>query len=413
MQRSQDQRVNLGELKGHIVKKIGVEKSKRYFYYLGRFLSQKLTKSEFDKTCFRLLGRENLSIHNQLIRSILRNATVAKSPPSVQETGHQTKPWVNACQSKGDGPEKSGSLVPNHTNQNDPVWSNGVLPISPRKVRSGMRDRKIRDSPLGSNGKVEHMLHQPICREDNRGSVGMENGDVSQSDDQRSGRCAPDERDGEFLRPVKKPRLPNQDQVATAATRDDENQEEQARLELTTSPLVAPLGIPFCSASVGGSRRTVPVSTSSDVVSCQDSVGLPDTEMLKKRMENIAIAQGLGGVSMECANTLNSMLDVYLKRLIKSCVDLVGARSTNGDPGKQTLDKQQSQSKMVNGVWPSNSLKIQTPNGPPDITQDHHSVSLLDFRTAMELNSQQLGENWPTLRERISMRSFEEQDFEV
>jgi len=195
--------------------------------------------------------------------------------------------------------------------------------------------------------------------------------------------------------------------------RDDQNQEEQARVNLSMSPLIAPLGIPFCSASVGGSPRTIPVSTNAELISCYDSGGLPDIEMLRKRMENIAVAQGLEGVSMECAKTLNNMLDVYLKKLINSCFDLVGARSTNGDPGKQRIGKQQSQNKIVNGVWPTNSLKIQTPNGSSDIRQDHHSVSMLDFRTAMELNPRQLGEDWPTLRERISLRSFEEQDFEV
>ncbi|WZY89638.1 hypothetical protein YC2023_046373 [Brassica napus] len=300
MQRCQDQRIHLGDLKGHIVKKIGVERSKKYFYYLSRFLYQKLTKREFDKSCLRLLGRENVSLHNHLIRSILRNATVAKSP-------------LKPVQSRGDG-----SLVPNHNNQNGHVLS---------------------------NGKVEYMLQQPVCS-----NVGLENGDLSRFDDQRSGRYG---REGEFLGPSK-------DQVATAAVNVP-----------MSSPLVAPLGIQFCSASVGG--RTVPVST---VMSC-----LPETEMVRKRMESIAVAHGLEGVSMECDNTLNAMLDVYLKKLIKSCTDLVGARST----------KQQSQ----------NSL------------QDHYSVSLLDFRTAMELNPQQLGENWPTLRERISVRSFEEQDLEV
>ncbi|KAF8082933.1 hypothetical protein N665_0800s0029 [Sinapis alba] len=347
------QRTNLGELKGHIVKKIGVERSKRYFYYLSRFLSQKLTKSEFDKTCFRLLGRENLSLHNQLIRSILGNATVSKSPPPVQLT---TKPVANG----------SESLAPN---QNDPVCSNGV-----------MRKRKMRDSPVGSNG---HVLQQPVCREDNGcSSVGMEKGDLRRFNHQRSGRY--DERDGEFLRPVAKPRIPCKDQVAV---RDDENQEEQVRVNVSASPLVAPLGIPFCSASVGGgSRRMVPVSTSTDVMSCYNSGGLPETaEMVRKRMENIAVAQGLEGVSMECANTLNAMLDVYLKKLIKSCIHLVR---------EQSLVKQQSQNK-VNG------------------TKDEHSVSLLDFRTAMELNPRQLGEDWPTLLERISIRSFEEHDLEV
>ncbi|KAL0733866.1 hypothetical protein Bca4012_010076 [Brassica carinata] len=343
MERYQDGRTNLGELKGHIVKKIGVERSKRYFYYLSRFLSQKLTKSEFDKTCFKLLGRENLSLHNQLIRSILRNATVPKSPPPPVQL---TKPVAN--------------------NQNDPVCLNGV------------RKRKMRDSPVpvGSNG---HLLQQPVCREDRRG------------DHHRYG--AADERDGEFLRPFAKPRMPCKEQLATVAVGDgdDENQEEQARVNLSASPLVAPLGIQFCSASVGGgSRRTVPVSTNADVMSCYNSGGLPDTELLRKRMENIAAAQGLEGVSMECANTLNAMLDVHLKKLIKSCIHLVRARSANGR--EQGLVKQQGQNKR---------------------TQDEHSVSLLDFRTAMELNPQQLGEDWPTILERISIRSFEEQDLEV
>ncbi|CAH8342937.1 unnamed protein product [Eruca vesicaria subsp. sativa] len=359
MKRSQDERINIGELKGQIVKKIGVERCKRYFYYLSRFLSQKLSKGEFDKTCFRLLGKENLSLHNHLIRSILRNASVSKSPPPL------TKPVAN-------GPEQSAP------NQNGHVWSNG-----------GVRKRKMRDSP------VEHVLQvQPLCREENN-SVGMEKDDLRRFNHQRYG--ADGERDGEFLRPVAKLRRQCKDQVATAAVRD--NQEDQVRLNLLASPLVAPLGIQFCLASVGGgSRRRVPVST---VMSCYDSGGLPDTEMLRKRMEDIAIAQGLEGVSMECANTLNALLDVYLKKLIKSCIDLVRARSTNGgDPRKQ------SQNKVVNG---SNSLHIQTPNG----TQDHYPVSLLDFRTAMELNPHQLGEDWPTLLERISMRSFKEQDLEV
>lgn len=329
MQRSQDERrIHLGELKAHIVKKIGVERSKKYFYYLSRFLCRKLTKREFDKSCFRLLGRENLSLHNHLIRSILRNATVSESPPPVQ--------------SRGDG----SLVVPNHNNDH-PVWSNGVLPISPRKVRSGTRDREMRDSPLGSNG---HMLQHPVCREDNRdSSVPIENGFDQQ----------------------------------ISAVRDKDG-ESQVNISVSNSPLVAPLGIRFCSASVGGggTRRAVPVR--STVMSCYDDSGglVPDRVMVRRRMESIAVGHGLEGVTMECANTLNSMLDVYLKKLIRSCTDF--------------------------STWSQNG-------GASDRTQDHHhhSVSLLDFRTAMELNPQQLGENWPTLRERISLRSFEEQDLEV
>ena len=45
-------------------------------------------------------------------------------------------------------------------------------------------------------------------------------------------------------------------------------------------------------------------------------------------MEQIAAACGLaGGVTMECANSLNKMLDVSMRRLIKSCVQLAGESS--------------------------------------------------------------------------------------
>ncbi|XP_010447555.1 PREDICTED: uncharacterized protein LOC104730146 [Camelina sativa] len=385
MQRFQDPRIDLTELKVQIVKKIGVERSRRYFYYLGRFLSQKLTKSEFDKSCCRLLGRENLSLHNKLIRSILRNASLAKSPPPLHQTGHPNKSLVLG---KEDGPEQSGYLIPNHK-RNDPVWSNGVLAA---KVRSGICD-KDRPSPLGLNGKVESVLHQPLCREDKSGPF----------DYQRSSRYG-DERDGAFLCPADKMRVPDKGQVAATCSRDDKAQEDQGRLNLSMCPVIAPLGIPFCSASVGGSRRTVPNSTSADVISCYDSGGLADTEMLRKRMENIAVAQGLGGVSAECSSMLNNMLDVYLKKLMKSCIDLAGARSMNGTTRKQSLGKQQSRDEIING------LHIQTSNQPSDITQEQVSVSLLDFRVAMELNPHQLGEDWPLLRERISIYSFDERE---
>ncbi|CAH8274712.1 unnamed protein product [Arabidopsis lyrata] len=392
MQRLQDPRVDLADLKVHIVKKIGVERSRRYFYYLGRFLSQKLTKSEFDKSCFRLLGRENLSLHNKLIRSILRNASLAKSPPPGHQTGHPGKSLVLG---KEDGPEQSGPLIPDHS-RNDPVCSNGVLP----NVRFGTCDSTIRDKPcpLGPNGKV-----------DRTGNSNTENRDSGPFAYQRSGRYA-DERDSAFLCPAEQKRDSGKGQVAAPLSRDDEAQEERGSLILSMPPVVAPLGIPFCSASVGGDRRTVPISTSADAISCYDSGGLSDTEMLRKRMENIAVAQGLGGVSAECSTVLNNMLDLYLKKLMKSCVDLAGARSMNGTPGKQSLDKQQSRDELVNGVRTSNSLHIQTSNQPSDITQEQHSVSLLDFRVAMELNPHQLGEDWPLLRERISICSFEERE---
>lgn len=75
------------------------------------------------------------------------------------------------------------------------------------------------------------------------------------------------------------------------------------------------------------------------------------------------------------------LLNVYLKRLIKSCVGLVGARY------------------------------MPTTSGHVEVMQDQRqrcSISLHDFKVAMELNPQQLGEDWPLLLEKISMQSFKE-----
>ncbi|KAF8097546.1 hypothetical protein N665_0286s0055 [Sinapis alba] len=307
----EDPRIDLAELKLHIVKKVGAERCRKYFYYLGRFLSHKVTKSEFDKSCHRLLGKENLPLHNKLIHSILRNASLARSPPPT---------------------------IPNHNSNDDHVWV-------------ALRDRP---SPLGPNGKVES---QPHCRDDNSGSKNMENGEPCRYADERGGV------------------LLDKGKVAAPVSRD----EERGRLTLSTSSVVAPLGIPFWEASLGGARRTVPVSNRADFISCYDSGGLSDTEMLRKRMESIAVAHGLGGVSPECYSMLNSILDAYLKKLIKSCVDLSGARSTNGNR--------------------SNNLQQ-----PSDTRQEQHPVSLLDFRAAVELNPSQLGEDWPLLRERLLMQ---------
>jgi hypothetical protein len=107
---------------------------------------------------------------------------------------------------------------------------------------------------------------------------------------------------------------------------------------------------------------------------------------------------------------MNKMLDVYLKRLIKSCVKLVGAQSLR-DPRKYTVHKQQVQNKVVNGMWPSNHLHMQSSSGPVEGVQEqrpHSSISMLDFKVAMELNPQQLGEDWPLLLEKICMQSFED-----
>ncbi|XP_061346215.1 uncharacterized protein LOC133291884 [Gastrolobium bilobum] len=420
MQPQQSSRIDLGELRVQIIKRIGADKSKRYFNYLNRFLSQKLSKTEFDKLCLRVLGRENLPLHNHFIKSILKNACQAKTPPPIQSSG-TPKSRAHATDispGREDGHEQSPSSFQNQ-NQNAHIWSNGALPVSPRKVRSGIRDRKLRDrpSPLGPNGKVNSVSHQFMGTEDSGSKVDMENGVLTPCDYQRPiqhleavAELPENERADSVQRPVEKPRIHGKGLAEMSIVKDGEEVDQLNRLSFSRSPLIAPLGIPYCSASVGGARKALPVGSTGDFDSCCGSGSLSDIETLRRRMEQIATVQGLGDVSMECANILNNTLDVYLKRLIRSCVELVGARSTN-DPRRPPVPKQQIQGKLINGMWPSNHLHMQSAGGLAEPVPEHrspHSVSLHDFKVAMELNPQQLGDDWPLLLEKISMQSFEE-----
>ncbi|XP_004498576.1 uncharacterized protein [Cicer arietinum] len=417
MQPQQSSRIDLGELKVLIVKKIGAEKSKRYFYYLNRFLSQKLSKNEFDKLCFRVLGRENLPLHNHFIRSILKNASQAKTPPIVHPSGPSKSGAhvTNLSPGREDGHEQS---VANFQNHNVSVWSNGVLPVSPRKLRSGMRDRKLKDrpSPLGPNGKVDSVAHKSTATED---SGSKENGTLTPCDYQRPTQHLqavselPENNMGGGMTMqglAEKPRIRGKGLTEISTVEDGEEVEQLNRLNFARNPLIAPLGIPYCSASVGGALKALPVNSTGDFGSCCDSGWLSDTDTLRRRMEQIAMVQGLGGVSMECTSVLNSVLDVYLKRLIKSCVDLVGARSAN-EPTKLPISQKQIQGKVINGMLPHNHLHVQSAGKLVESEPEHRSqlsVSLHDFKVAMELNPQQLGEDWPLHLEKISMQSFEE-----
>lgn len=430
MDPEQEYRIDLGDLKGQMVKRIGADRSKRYFYYLNRLLSKKLSKSDFDKLCYRVIGRENLPLHNQFIRSILKNACIAKAPPPMHEPKLLATGGKSSSPSE-DGREPFGSIVQTQA-QVPPIWSNGVvLPTSPRKGRSAVRDRKLKDRPtlLGPNGKLDSAYHESRTMEDSGSIINMENGELTPCDYQRPLQNVPglglaeqpeNEREASIQHHAERQRmkkssvaptsLPIHDHIGVAIFEDGE-EVDQNHLNVSRTPLVAPLGIPLCPASIGGACRTMPTASSRNFVSYFDIGGLYDTDTLKKLMEQIAIAQGLGGVSTECANVLNNMVDVYLKKLIKSCVELVESRSEHGPRRHQIAKKQNIQAKPKNGLWPTNHHNRQGCSEPVEILQEQrasHSVSMLDFKIAMELNPQQLGEDWPLLLEKICMRGFTE-----
>jgi hypothetical protein len=83
-------RVDVAELKQRLVKRLGRERAAKYFAHLTRLLNLKLTKVEFDRLCLATIGKENIALHNALIRGIIGNALSGVPPPSRQAVTGQS-----------------------------------------------------------------------------------------------------------------------------------------------------------------------------------------------------------------------------------------------------------------------------------------------------------------------------------
>ncbi|XP_047943262.1 uncharacterized protein LOC125190106 [Salvia hispanica] len=420
----QHSRINLIELKTQIVKKLGPEGSNQYFYYLQKFLNLKLSKVEFEKLCLRVLGRENMSLHNQLIHSILRNASCAKSLPPACHKNDASKHGmhVGIQEFRSDGYQQNGSHIVMAHASGSPGLSNGgdILPVSPKKTRSGFRDRRGGDrrSALGPNGKTSFpplvaATTQPI----------LENGDLKLPGSEISVQEAEDERENMASHSAKMPAVRKSPDSPTGVHSKEQMElvGNHSRKEASSrSVLQAPLGVPLCTASIGGACRALPSASSCRSIGTFDDNTLLDSHVLSDRVENIALAQGLKGVSVDCANVLNHGLDSYIKGLIRSCIELAGARSGH-ESTMNSSNKSPTPVKLDNGVKPGH--QHQMPNGrthPNQMLNNGadkyqmqeqkvlHKISLQEFRVAMELNPRQLGEDWPLLLEKICTHAFEE-----
>ncbi|OIT04481.1 hypothetical protein A4A49_06676 [Nicotiana attenuata] len=413
----QHSRINLAELKAQIVKKLGPERSKQYFYYLNRLLSLKISKVEFNKLCLRILGRENIPLHNQFIRSILRNACSAKLPPATHET-NVLKPCaaVGSNEPQNDAYEQNGSHVSSSQASSQPGLSNGdILPLSPRKARTSSRDRRTAAlrSALGQNGKTNFTFQLQTTTESSFDV--MENGDTNPPDAQRAVQHyqgllqqTDDEREASGQETARYSVIKRSQEGPVSVYNKDQVRDDWKEMH-ARSQLQAPLGVPFCPVSVGGARKAFPLTANSKCVSSSSFGALLDSVSLKERMEQIVAEQGLEGVAIDCANLLNNGLDSYLRGLIRSCVQLVGTRSGH-EPTTNNTKKQQTHMKLVNGLRPGHHFQISS-GRPSEVMQEHaphNLISLQDFRVAMELNSQQLGEDWPLLLEKLCTRTFEE-----
>lgn len=346
-------RIHTWEIKIQVERKLGRSRAEKYFDLLTKYLSLKLNKNEFNKLCIDTIGRENLFLHNQLIRSIIKNACASKSPPPKLS---RTEGSLNVKVANGYQRSSLQSIC------------RDVFPQSPRKGRTpSLRDRKFRDrpSPLGPHGKN----HNVVCEDS-----------VPKILEQQSAT--------ELLSLGSRP--PGE----VNSVEDGEEVEQAARSPCIHSrfPITAPLGIPETTKLT---RKVLfnEAPSASEIDSCQNIGGLPDICSLRNRLEQKLEMQGFK-ISGDCIHLLNNGLDVFLKRLIKPCLEVASSRS-----GPKHLMPEQSQVPRPNGTWPVRY--VQKPARSV-------SASMLDFRVAMELNPSLLGEDWSVKLEKVCLHASRE-----
>ncbi|XP_052191305.1 uncharacterized protein LOC127800626 [Diospyros lotus] len=344
-------RVNALELKDLIYQKIGRQRAEKYFSYLRQLFSSKISKNEFDKFCIRIIGREHISLHNRLILSIIKNACVAKVPPTKVRKVEGSLDVKVTC---------------NQKNCLQTLYNDG-FPSSPRKGRSPHnRYRKFRDrpSPLGPHGKT----HNVACEEM-----------ASRVQEQQSA--------------TELHSLGSRPPVEVASVEEGEEVEQMAGSPgvQSRSPVTAPFGI---SMNVGYARKTFANGSICNFRprTCRNSSELPDTRSLRSCLEQKLEMEGLS-ISLDCANLLNNGLDVFLKRLMEPCIGL--ARSRCGVDHYRHGQNVHHMNTILPGRY------VQRPI-------QSISASLLDFCVSVESSPSILGADRGIQLEKICSRAYDE-----
>lgn len=314
-------RVDTLELKDAIYRKIGHERADKYFDQLKRFLSLKLSKAEFDRSCVRTIGRENVCLHNRLIRSIAQNACQARVPPQ-----------------KARRVEGLNVKISNGYHRNSSLQSiyGDAFPQSPRKCRSPVsRDRKFRDrpSPLGPLGKSPSLTSDET---------------VTRTQEQQSAT--------ELHSLCSRPPID-----AVSVEEGEEFEQCNGSLDFRIrSPITAPFGV-----SRNATHTLEPVrcgfKDESCVDSCESRFELPDTVSLRRRLEKKLQPEGVG-ISLECADVINNSLDVFLKRIIEPCVSISSSKCrVSNNKAVSMLDfrvAMESNPRLLGADWPIQLEKI-------------------------------------------------------
>ncbi|CAL0316350.1 unnamed protein product [Lupinus luteus] len=270
-------RIDLVEIKATIVRKVGHERAGKYFDHLQRLFSSKISKAEFDKICIMTIGKENVLLHNQLIKGILMNTCLAKTPPhrSSARTGSTLGENVSNGDVSPPFPHRRGSLA----------------------VRN-LKFNKGRQNDPGLLGKPHNLASEKLFSKTPEWQSATELNSLGS-------RPPVSVEDGEEV-----------EQMAGSPS-------FQSR-----SPVTAPLGISMNYSGGRKLRSNVSLCSKYYPETCHSCGDLPDSRSLGSRLEQKLEGEGLT-VTVDCVNLLNNALDSYLKRVIESSMGLAGSRFRN------------------------------------------------------------------------------------
>lgn len=394
------------DLKAHIVKRVGAKRANRYFAQFVAFIGSRLSKPELDKLVVVTIGKENVALHNQLVKAILSNAVKGRAPPPLPPSPSQQ---CIKFSSKHQSPSVTSNRTIPHTSPSTLSTGDSFL-SSPRSARSTARhsrDRDYRVSPLGhSEAHSALTFSQPVQQLDTA---------AKQLDAESNSSLEP---------PTKRPRVdcPVSDDSVNGVESEvvfgeesifhKEDREETLRPLCFGSSIKGSLGLPDpCRrpALHAFPAQLLLLGGLDDEIQCASD--LPDGDTLHSLIEQAAVGEGLEGASRDCADILNLALDAYLRGLIKSCgavgsaqAGLVRERTCN-DSSVWDMDVNGGAIKLrqgMNGVCvrPPSELIKNIQNGQP-------LISLMDLKVAMDMNPWQRGDSWAVQLEKISFRMFD------
>ncbi|KAH7299666.1 hypothetical protein KP509_24G023100 [Ceratopteris richardii] len=355
-----------------------------------------MSKIELERIITATIGKKNVSLHNQLVKAILSNAVKGSSPP----------PSFPSTFEKAGSKFQSASVTSSRPHLSMSNLSSGDSFLSSqRSVRSTAFHNRDRDS------RVSPLWHSEVQSSPNLSQSIQEPEGASRQLDAESNtsfKCPSNQANFEC------PASDDSVSVIESEVLREETFLSKEREELSLfGPIRGQIVFPFDFNSKNNYRRPALHPFSAHVLrqgeiekGSLNSCVLPDSDIMHSLIQQTALHEGLEGAGRECAVVLNAALHIYLKRLIESCV--------NEPAGKVNMQISQEH-------WPLNSrnsvklcdydVKVFHNQSIGDIDKQgdsQFSISLNDFKVAMDIHPQQLGNNWAVQLEKISSRIFEQ-----